>query len=80
MKPNADEKCLALSAAYRVLVISLFEKGALDVDVFAEQSDRAIARYSALNETVASHVLADLLEPLIGDLRRVQAMRAGDGG
>lgn len=67
---TADEKLLAMATAYRVLVVSLVDSKSLDIDIFSEHCDRAVSRMAAIDEDGASAALAELLEPLVSDLRR----------
>jgi len=71
MQFSADEKALALSTAYRALVAALIESGALDTALFERHVILGIERLAAVGETEASAAAAEMLEPLLSDIRRV---------
>lgn len=75
MEFSVDDRLMALAVAQRVLVIALYESGSLDIDAFADAADRGIARYEAIGATGVANATAELLQPLISDLRRVHASR-----
>ncbi len=66
---SSDEKLLAMATAYRVLIAALFENDQLSLKAFEHHSTMGIARLNAVGETEASAALAEVLEPIVSDLR-----------
>jgi|GEM_PF-3570221 len=66
-----DEKALAILTAYRALVIALLESKALSPALFEKHVTMGIARLEAVGETGASNAMAEAMEPLLSDIRRV---------
>jgi len=74
---TADEKLLAMATAYRALVVALIDQKTLDPARFEHHAVMAIERLHAVGETQASSAAAELLEPLLSDIRRVIQRRGG---
>lgn len=73
--PNA--RLLALATAYRALAIALFQNGALTTDLFEANTSRGIARLEAIGALEASNAMAELVEPIIADFRRIGPTSGG---
>jgi hypothetical protein len=74
---SADEKLLALATAYRALVVSLIDEKTLDPERFERHAVLAIERLHAVGQIQASSAAAEMLEPLLSDIRRVIQRRGG---
>lgn len=69
MEFEADDRIMALATAYRALTIALFEGGALKPDLFEEQATRGAAWLEGIGAVDASNAMAEMVEPIIVDLR-----------
>ena len=70
MEFEVNARLMAMATAYRVLAITLFKSGALDPDTFEEQATRGAGWLERMGDTEASNAMAELVEPIIADLRR----------
>lgn len=77
MKFTADEKALALFTSYRALVAALIDGGALDASLFEKHVTSGIGRLEAVGNVGASSAMAEAMEPLLSDIRRVSQLRGG---
>lgn len=78
MNFTPDEKALAIITAYRALVAALIQSGGLEPAIFEHHAIMAIERLSAVGETGASSAAAEMLEPLLVDIRSL-VRQPGDG-
>lgn len=77
MKFTADEKALALFTSYRALVAALIDSGSLDPALFESHVAMGIGRLEAVGNVGASSAMAEALEPMLVDIRRVSQLRGG---
>lgn len=77
MQFTAEEKLLAMFTAYRALVAVLIDSGTLDPQAFDRHVTFGISRLDAVGETEASSAMAEAMEPLLSDIRRVLQERGG---
>lgn len=69
MEFDVDARLMAIATAYRALTIALFEGGALKPSAFEEQATRGVAWLEGIGSVDASNAMAEVVEPIIADLR-----------
>jgi hypothetical protein len=77
MEFSTDDRIMALVFAYRALAAALIDTKTLDPERFEYHATMAIARLEAIGANEASSAAAELLEPLLSDLRVTLQRRGG---
>jgi 2-methylisocitrate lyase-like PEP mutase family enzyme len=80
MEFELDEKYLALVTAFKALVAALVESKVIDTEMIEFHLTSAIGRLEGVGETGASSAMAEFVEPLLTDIRRLADRTAQPGG